>query len=81
MRRLAATVCANLKETGMGDVRTMSAAEIGRAIGQGGLDPVAVTETFLSATRTHPAGDRIYARMTETRALAEADAASKRCGK
>lgn len=62
----------------MGDVRTMSAAEIGRAIGQGGLDPVAVTETFLSATRTHPAGDRIYARMTETRALAEADAASKR---
>jgi aspartyl-tRNA(Asn)/glutamyl-tRNA(Gln) amidotransferase subunit A len=78
MRRLAATVCANLKETGMGDVRTMSAAEIGRAIGQGGLDPVAVTETFLSATRTHPAGDRIYARMTETRALAEADAASKR---
>ena len=61
----------------MSDVRTMSAAEIGRAIGRGDLDPVAVTETFLSAARAHPAGDRIYARMPEERALAEAEAAPK----
>ena len=62
----------------MTDWRTMTAAEIGRAIGRGEVDPVTLTETYLSAIGAHKAGTRIYARLTESRALAEAEAASKR---
>lgn len=56
----------------------MSAAELGRGIGAGEIDPVALTETFLAAIETHPDGMRIYARLTPERALAEARAAAER---
>ena len=62
----------------MTDWRAMTAAEIGRAIGRGEVDPVTLTETYLAAIGAHTAGTRIYARLTESRALAEAEAASKR---
>ena len=60
------------------DWQAMTAAEQGRAIGRGDLDPLALTETYLAAIGAHKAGKHIYARLTEARALAEAEAASKR---
>lgn len=56
----------------------MTAAELGRGIGTGQIDPVALAEMFLAAAEAHPAGDRIYTCLTRTRALDEARAAAKR---
>jgi len=58
--------------------RGMSAAELGRGIGAGQIDPVALTEGFLAAIEAHPLRDRIYVRVTPERARAEARAASER---
>lgn len=55
-----------------------SAAELGRGIGAGEIDPVALTEAYLTAIEAHPFRDRIYARVTSERALAEAEAAQAR---
>ena len=55
-----------------------SLAELGREIGNGHLDPVDLTEAFLDAAEAHEFGDRIYARLTRDRALAEAKAARAR---
>jgi len=62
----------------MNDWLKMTAADLGRAIGRGAIGPVALTETYLAAINAHPAADRIYARLTEARALAEAAAAAGR---
>lgn len=62
----------------MSDWLNMSACDLGRAIGAGEVDPVALTEKFLAAIKAHPHQDRIYARLTGERALAEAAAASAR---
>lgn len=56
----------------------MTAANLGRGIESGQIDPLELTETYLAAIAAHPLRDRIYARVTETRALAEARAASAR---
>ncbi|NDV01528.1 amidase [Pseudoroseicyclus tamaricis] len=59
----------------MDEWRQMSAAALGRGIGAGEIDPVALAETFLSAAgESHD----IYARLTPDRALAEARAAADR---
>ena len=58
--------------------RGMSAAELGRAIGRGDLSPLWLAEDYLTAIRAHAAGNRIYARLTEDRAMAEAEAAEGR---
>ncbi|MCY1126572.1 amidase family protein [Frigidibacter sp. RF13] len=58
--------------------RGMSAAEQGRAIGRGDLIPTWLVEDYLAAIHADPAADRIYARLTEDRALAEAEAAEAR---
>jgi len=55
-----------------------SAADLGRAIEAGQIDPVALTETYLAAIAAHPQHGRIYARTTQDRALAEAHAARQR---
>jgi len=55
-----------------------SLAELGREIGKGHLDPVDLAEAFLDAAEAHEFGDRIYARLTRDRALAEAKAARAR---
>lgn len=55
-----------------------SATEQGRAIEAGQLCPLSLTEAYLDAIARHPAGTRIYARLTETRALTEAMAARSR---
>lgn len=56
----------------------MTAAGLGRAIGAGDIDPVALTEVYLDAIDAHEHRDRIYARVTHDRARAEAKAASDR---
>ncbi len=56
----------------------MSAGDLGRGIGAGQIDPVALTECYLSAIDAHDFAPRIYARVTRDRALAEAGAARER---
>ncbi len=56
----------------------MSAADLGRGIGAGEINPVALTETYLAAIADHEHSDRIYARQTEDRARNEAAAAAER---
>ena len=56
----------------------MSAAALGREIGAGHLDPVALTEAFLDAIDQHQHRDLIFARTTAKRALSEAGAARRR---
>ena len=62
----------------MQDWRWMTAADLGRAIAAGQIDPVALTDVYLDAIDAHQFRDRIYARVTQTRARAEAKAASDR---
>ncbi|WP_298915620.1 amidase family protein [uncultured Roseobacter sp.] len=62
----------------MQDWLQMTAADLGRGIGAGDIDPRALTETYLDAIEAHEFKDRIYARTTTSRALAEAAAAAER---
>lgn len=56
----------------------MSAADLGRGIEAGNIDPVELTDAHLDAIKTHAFADRIYARLTRDRARAEAIAAKER---
>ena len=74
---------ANLGLTYDGDIKMsavlkMSAAEQGRAIAAGRLDPVELTEAYLEQMDAHADTSRIYACKTPKRARAEAEAAQKR---
>ena len=60
------------------DWQGRTAADLGRAIEAGRIDPLALAEAALEAARAHEYGERIYARLTEERALAEARAARER---
>lgn len=60
------------------DWLTQTASDLGRAIGRGEIDPLVLCQTYLDAIDAHPLRDRIYARVTGDRALAEAKAASGR---
>ena len=62
----------------MEEWRWMSAAALGRGIGAGEIDPVALARVYLDAIDSHEHRDRIYARVTRSRALAEAEAAQAR---
>ncbi|MEM6938883.1 MAG: amidase family protein [Pseudomonadota bacterium] len=62
----------------MQDWLGMTAADLGRGIGTGEINPIALCRTYLDAVEAHPLKDRIYARMTEDRALVEAGAAAAR---
>lgn len=55
-----------------------TAADLGRDIAAGQIDPVDLCEVYLSAIDAHPLRDRIYARVTHERAQIEAEAASDR---
>lgn len=57
---------------------TMTAADLGRGIAAGQIDPVTLCQTYLDAIDAHPLRDRIYARVTSDRALAEARGAADR---
>ena len=56
----------------------VSAYDLGRAIDQGTLDPVELSEAYLSAIAENPHSDRIYTMATPDRARAEARAAKER---
>ncbi len=56
----------------------MPAADLGRGIATGRIDPVELAETFLAAIAAHPLGERIYARLQPERTRAEAEAARGR---
>ncbi|MFK7744762.1 MAG: amidase [Roseobacter sp.] len=56
----------------------MTAADLGRGIAAGEIDAISLTKTYLDAIKAHPLNKRIYARLTEERALAEAKAAADR---
>lgn len=56
----------------------MTAAELGRGIGDGSIHPVELTEFFLDRVETHFHAPRIYARGTPARARGEAMAAAAR---
>ena len=56
----------------------MTAADLGRGIAAGRIDPVELTQAFLDAIEAHPDSDTIYARTTPGRAMAEAQAAAAR---
>ena len=62
----------------MQDWLWMTAADLGRGIGAGKIDPVDLTQTYLAAIDTHPLAHRIYTVVTHDRARAEAKAASAR---
>ena len=62
----------------MEDWRWMSAVALGQGIAEGSIDPVDLTEVYLTAIEMHPEAHRIYARVTHDRARAEARAASAR---
>ena len=56
----------------------MTAAELGRGIAAGAIDPRELTEVYLAAIDSHPEAPGIYARTTPERARAEAAAAAAR---
>ncbi len=56
----------------------MSAATLGRGIAEGEIDPVALTDVYLSAIQAHPFRDKIFSCITPDRARAEASAAATR---
>ncbi len=56
----------------------MTASDLGRGIEAGEIDPVALTEAYLDAIKSHAMTPRIYARTTPERALDEARAARAR---
>lgn len=62
----------------MQDWLNMSAGDLGRAIAAGDIDAVELTKTYLAAIDAHPLRDRIYARVTDERAMQEAGAAQAR---
>jgi aspartyl-tRNA(Asn)/glutamyl-tRNA(Gln) amidotransferase subunit A len=62
----------------MQDWLRMSAADLGRGIAAGEIDPEALCDTYLAAIEAHPLRDRIYSAVTESRARAEAAAAAAR---
>lgn len=62
----------------MTDIFKQSMCDLGRAIEAGALDPIEITTQYLDAAQSHDFGPRIYARLTQERAMAEATAASQR---
>jgi aspartyl-tRNA(Asn)/glutamyl-tRNA(Gln) amidotransferase subunit A len=56
----------------------MTASDLGRAIGEGRIHPVELTEAFLDRIDMHALSGRIYARTTPARARGEAMAAASR---
>ena len=62
----------------MQDWLSKSASDLGRAIGAGKVDPVNLAHAFFDRIEGHAEKDRIYARLTKDRAMAEARAASDR---
>ena len=48
----------------MSDFNSLTASELGDMIGQGKIDPVELTEHFLSQIKLSPVGKKIYSTVT-----------------
>jgi len=59
----------------------MTAADLGREIGRGRINPVELAEAYLDRIDSHALTPRIYARLTESRARGEAMGAAGRARK
>lgn len=64
----------------MSDYSSMTAADLGRGIEAGEIDPVDLVTAFLDAAEAHEHAPRIFTHLTRDRALAEASAARERAG-
>ena len=62
----------------MSDFNSLTASELGDMIGQGEIDPVELTEHFLSRIETSPIGKKVYSTVTSQLALEQAKDARKR---
>ncbi len=62
----------------MEEWRWMTAADLGREISAGQIDPIDLTEVYLNAIENHAEASRIYSYVTSDRARSEARAASVR---
>ena len=60
------------------DFLSMTATNLGQKIGNGEIDPVELTSKYFEFIRKHPLREKIYARLTESRAMKEANLAKKR---
>ena len=60
------------------DFLSMTATNLGHKIGNGEIDPVELTSKYFESIRKHPLREKIYARLTESRAMKEADLAKER---
>lgn len=79
MRSAAATVGPGVSGVKMsGTWFHMTAADLGREIGSGRINPVELAEAWLERIESHPLTPRIYARLTPARARAEAMGAASR---
>ena len=56
----------------------LTALELGQHIGEGAIDPIELAQYFLGRIKEHDPQKRIYVRLTEERALKEAEAAKVR---
>ena len=59
----------------------LTATELGKGIARGEIGPVELTQHFLARIKANDADRRVYVRITEERALAEAEAAEARVKK
>lgn len=78
MRPAAATLPINRGTRMTSTWTNMTAADLGREIGTGRINPVELTEAFLDRAENHHFAPRIFARATPARARAEAMAAASR---
>ena len=62
----------------MSDFNSLTSSELGDMIGQGEIDPVELTEHFLSRIEASPIGKKIYSTVTSQLALEQAKDAKKR---
>ena len=46
----------------MSDFNSLTASELGHMIGQGKIDPVELTEYFISQIELSPIGEKVYSR-------------------
>jgi aspartyl-tRNA(Asn)/glutamyl-tRNA(Gln) amidotransferase subunit A len=76
--RAVSVTCDHLRREAVQDWLWMTAADLGRGIARGEIDPEALCETYLAAIKAHADADRIYARSMPDRARAEAAAAARR---
>lgn len=63
------------------DLLSMTATSLGQKIGNGEIDPVELTSKYFEAIREHSLRDKIYARLTESRAMREAALSRERATK